>query len=426
MASGGSSSLRSPMARSCPRPWPRRWGCACASEPHERSRCERSSPPQRALLVLDNCEHLADAVAALVDTVTAGAPRVSILVTSQETLRATDEHVYRLGGLAVPDAADADGASAVRCGRAVRSARAGRRSALQADGGQSAGGDRDLSAPRRHSARHRARGRAAPVARRRRTARAPARALQPVDRRCARRPASPSDVARDAGMEPRAAHARRAGGVPATGRIRGRLHAGGGPARRERRAHRSVDDARSSRRAGGQVAGAGRGRSHPALPDAGDHARLCARAARRSGGNASDAAPPCARRARVAGAVRALRMALARDRRDGACREGRARQPARRARMGGYGRRRPARRGAGRRVVQRLVVVVPSGGRPRALSRVAPARRRRRVDDDGGAILAHDRQARRLFDPTRELRRRGARGRVVSRARRRSTTGSRR
>ena len=67
--------------------------------------------PRRALLVLDNCEHLADAVAALVDTVTAWAPRVSILVTSQETLRAVDEHVYRLGGLAVPDAADAQTAS---------------------------------------------------------------------------------------------------------------------------------------------------------------------------------------------------------------------------------------------------------------------------------------------------------------------------
>ena len=66
---------------------------------------------QRALLVLDNCEHLADAVAALVDAVTAGAPRVSVLMTSQETLKATDEHVYRLGGLATPDAADAGGAS---------------------------------------------------------------------------------------------------------------------------------------------------------------------------------------------------------------------------------------------------------------------------------------------------------------------------
>ena len=66
---------------------------------------------QRALLVLDNCEHLADAVAAFVDIVTAGASRVAILVTSQETLRAADEHVYRLGPLAVPGAADTEAAS---------------------------------------------------------------------------------------------------------------------------------------------------------------------------------------------------------------------------------------------------------------------------------------------------------------------------
>jgi predicted ATPase/DNA-binding winged helix-turn-helix (wHTH) protein len=65
----------------------------------------------RALLVLDNCEHLADAVAALVDTLSASAPLLSILVTSQETIRASDEHVYRLGGLAVPDAADLETAS---------------------------------------------------------------------------------------------------------------------------------------------------------------------------------------------------------------------------------------------------------------------------------------------------------------------------
>jgi predicted ATPase/DNA-binding winged helix-turn-helix (wHTH) protein len=66
---------------------------------------------QRALLVLDNCEHLADAVAAFVDTVTANASRVAILVTSQETLRAADEHVYRLGSLAVPGTSDTESAA---------------------------------------------------------------------------------------------------------------------------------------------------------------------------------------------------------------------------------------------------------------------------------------------------------------------------
>ncbi len=55
----------------------------------------------RTLLVIDNCEHLADPVAALVDAVTGGAPRVSLLATSQETLKAADEHVYRLGALGI-------------------------------------------------------------------------------------------------------------------------------------------------------------------------------------------------------------------------------------------------------------------------------------------------------------------------------------
>jgi predicted ATPase/DNA-binding winged helix-turn-helix (wHTH) protein len=62
----------------------------------------------QCLLVIDNCEHLADAVAALVDVVTAGAPRVSVLATSQETLKIADEHIYRLGVLDVPVDADTD------------------------------------------------------------------------------------------------------------------------------------------------------------------------------------------------------------------------------------------------------------------------------------------------------------------------------
>jgi predicted ATPase/DNA-binding winged helix-turn-helix (wHTH) protein len=60
--------------------------------------------PKRALLVLDNCEHLADAVATLVDTLCAAAPGLRILATSQETLKTGDEHVYRLGALGLPAA----------------------------------------------------------------------------------------------------------------------------------------------------------------------------------------------------------------------------------------------------------------------------------------------------------------------------------
>jgi predicted ATPase/DNA-binding winged helix-turn-helix (wHTH) protein len=62
--------------------------------------------PQRALLVLDNCEHLADAAADLVAQIAAAAPRVGMLVTSQETLKASDEQIYRLGALAIPSTDD--------------------------------------------------------------------------------------------------------------------------------------------------------------------------------------------------------------------------------------------------------------------------------------------------------------------------------
>jgi len=70
--------------------------------------------PQRLLLVLDNCEHLTDAVASLIDAVSAAAQGLRVLVTSQETLKTSDEHVYRLNALAVP-AVDA-GADALQVG----------------------------------------------------------------------------------------------------------------------------------------------------------------------------------------------------------------------------------------------------------------------------------------------------------------------
>ena len=67
----------------------------------------------------------------------------------------------------------------------------------------------------------------------------------------------------------------------------------------------------------------------------------------------------------------------------------RARQPARRARLGGNGRRRQrAGRGAGRRLVLRVVVVGPLGGRSCALPRLAPARRRLRCTRSRGTVLA--------------------------------------
>ena len=60
------------------------------------------------LLVLDNCEHLLDAVLDLVTTMRAEAPDVTMLLTSQQPLGAAEESIYRLGGLALPSSPDLD------------------------------------------------------------------------------------------------------------------------------------------------------------------------------------------------------------------------------------------------------------------------------------------------------------------------------
>ena len=67
---------------------------------------------RRLLLVLDNCEHLLEAAAALAQAVLQGARGVSVLATSQEPLRLADEQQYRLVPLAVPTATDVHGARA--------------------------------------------------------------------------------------------------------------------------------------------------------------------------------------------------------------------------------------------------------------------------------------------------------------------------
>ena len=62
--------------------------------------------PRRLLLILDNCEHLIEAVAYVADAILRAAPHVRLLATSREPLRIEGEHVYRLPSLAVPPAGD--------------------------------------------------------------------------------------------------------------------------------------------------------------------------------------------------------------------------------------------------------------------------------------------------------------------------------
>jgi predicted ATPase/DNA-binding winged helix-turn-helix (wHTH) protein len=59
---------------------------------------------KHALIVLDSCEHVVGAAAALAEAVLKAAPHVSILTTSREPLRAEGESLHRLAALEVPPA----------------------------------------------------------------------------------------------------------------------------------------------------------------------------------------------------------------------------------------------------------------------------------------------------------------------------------
>ncbi len=59
-----------------------------------------------ALLILDNCEHLLDAVAAVVDVIARRCPRVTLMATSREPLAVDGEQAVRLLPLSVPAVED--------------------------------------------------------------------------------------------------------------------------------------------------------------------------------------------------------------------------------------------------------------------------------------------------------------------------------
>ena len=61
----------------------------------------------RALLVLDNCEHLVGGVGSLVDVLLHLCPNLSVLATSRTPLRLTGERVWQVGPLTLADEAPA-------------------------------------------------------------------------------------------------------------------------------------------------------------------------------------------------------------------------------------------------------------------------------------------------------------------------------
>jgi len=75
---------------------------------------------RRDLLILDNCEHVVAAAAALADEVLAGCPGVRVLVTSREPLRITGEALWPVPPLPVPPAPGDGGSSQIAGYAAVR------------------------------------------------------------------------------------------------------------------------------------------------------------------------------------------------------------------------------------------------------------------------------------------------------------------
>jgi len=61
---------------------------------------------RKLLLVIDNCEHLVDAVSGVIERIREGAPETGVLATSREPLRARDEQLHWLGALDFPPEAN--------------------------------------------------------------------------------------------------------------------------------------------------------------------------------------------------------------------------------------------------------------------------------------------------------------------------------
>jgi len=62
---------------------------------------------KKALVILDNCEHVIEVCAELADAIIRGCPGVAIMASSREALAVPGEHVYQIGPLAIPGRADA-------------------------------------------------------------------------------------------------------------------------------------------------------------------------------------------------------------------------------------------------------------------------------------------------------------------------------
>jgi predicted ATPase/class 3 adenylate cyclase len=91
------------------------WGLRAGEGNSLEDVVKRYLATRHLLLVVDNCEHVREAAATLLHDVLAGAPAVSVLATSRETLGLPGETEYRVPPLPLPDADEGpDRSDAVR------------------------------------------------------------------------------------------------------------------------------------------------------------------------------------------------------------------------------------------------------------------------------------------------------------------------
>ena len=163
---------------------------------------------RKMLLVVDNCEHLIEAVVRLVDALLDSCPGLRVLATSRETLSAAGEVAWVVPSLTVPDPQRPSTPQELEAYESVRLfvERAGQRDpSFAVDSPQRNGGGAGMPAVGGHPFGHRAcsgADRGAPGGANRRKAR---RLLEIPYLRRADGPASPKDAQGDAGMEPRVA-----------------------------------------------------------------------------------------------------------------------------------------------------------------------------------------------------------------------------
>lgn len=91
-------------------------GAAPGSRP-ARERVVEHLRGRHVLAVVDNCEHVVDAAAALLVAIRNGCPRTTVLATSREPVDVTEEVVRRVPSLSLPDAPSAASVAASEAGR---------------------------------------------------------------------------------------------------------------------------------------------------------------------------------------------------------------------------------------------------------------------------------------------------------------------